>query len=299
MANDNEIMFSVEVLTYNQKEYIAQTLQSIIDQEHNYRYEILVSDDCSTDGTQDVIKEFQKKYPDVVKPVYNENNLGAMANYYATVARAKGKYLMGCAGDDYWLPGKVKKQIEFMERNLDFAICYGKADCIDLARGRVKQIGAGYVSFKDLYYKGDFVPQLTICARMSFFKQYLQEIQPENKGWLMEDYPFLIYAAFESLIYFMDETFAVYRIIKNSLSHQVDIKKRIKFEKSEYDVRNFFSGIYSLNIEAWDERKAYAKLNNENKKFLLFVIIKKIIKCLLPYGFVAFVRRVKGKRSHV
>ena len=60
MKTDNEIMFSVEVTTYNQKDYIAQTLQSILNQKHSYKYEILVSDDCSTDGTQDIIKEYKK-----------------------------------------------------------------------------------------------------------------------------------------------------------------------------------------------------------------------------------------------
>ncbi len=117
---NEELMFSVEVTTYNQKEYIGQTLQSIIDQEHNYKYEILISDDCSTDGTQNVIKEFQKKYPDIIKPRYNEKNLGAMKNYYTNIERAQGKYLMGCGGDDYWLPGKVQKQISFMEKNPGF-----------------------------------------------------------------------------------------------------------------------------------------------------------------------------------
>ncbi len=88
---DNEIMFSVELTTYNQKDYIAKTLQSIINQKHNYKYEILVSDDCSTDGTKSIIEDFYKKYPEIIKPVFNEKNLGAMNNYYATIARAKGK----------------------------------------------------------------------------------------------------------------------------------------------------------------------------------------------------------------
>ena len=66
MKTDNEIMFSVEVTTYNQKDYIALPLQSILNQKHSYKYEILVSDDCSTDGTQDIIKEYKKKYPDII-----------------------------------------------------------------------------------------------------------------------------------------------------------------------------------------------------------------------------------------
>ena len=174
MVDEDELMFSVEVTTYNQREYIAQTLQSIIDQNHNYKYEILVSDDCSTDGTQEIIKDFYKKYPEIIKPVYNEKNLGAMPNYYATIMRAKGKYLMGCAGDDYWLPGKVEKQIEFMENNKSFAVCYGKAK---LYNNNIKEItdeiGKNYLDFKDLLTIGDECPSLTICSRRDFFQKYL------------------------------------------------------------------------------------------------------------------------------
>ena len=115
----DELMFSALVITYNQKEFIAETLESILSQKHSYRYEIIVGDDCSTDGTQDVLKEYQSRYPDIIKLSLNEKNLGIVGNYYNTAAKAQGKYLLECAGDDYWLPGKVEKQISLMEENPD------------------------------------------------------------------------------------------------------------------------------------------------------------------------------------
>ena len=291
--DSNELMFSVEVTTYNQKEYIAQTLQSIIDQKHSYKYEILVSDDCSTDGTQDIIREFEKKYPDVVKPVYNEKNLGAMANYYATVARAKGKYLMGCAGDDYWLPGKVEKQINFMERNLDFDVCYGKTDILFASSGIIKSnAGENYTDFRELLTNGNNIPALTLCIRKTFFDKYLTTIKPQLKNWLMEDYPFLIFASFESNLFFIDQIFAVYRFLDNSVSHQTNTEKQKKFEDSTKDIILFYSKKYNYptkNIE--DSEKTSFTKSCVN-------VFKLALKSIIPNGFIIlyhFIRKRYNK----
>ena len=290
-----DIMFSVEVTTYNQKEYIAQTLQSIIDQKHNYKYEILVSDDCSTDGTQDVIEEFHTKYPDIIKPLYNKKNLGAMKNYYQNISRAKGKYLMGCGGDDYWLPGKVEKQISFMERNLDFAVCYGKAECIDFFNEKkLQSLGENYLDFKTLLTEGNKCPALTLCIRRDCFIKYLDEIKPQEKDWLMEDYPFLIYAAFESLIYFLDITMAVYRVLAESISHQTDVQKKLKFDSSVHDIRKTFSQKYFVSIPHWDAESALNGYTSQNK-IAPFKYLKRIIKCFIPYGIVLLVQKIKRK----
>lgn len=317
--NSEDIMFSVEVTTYNQKEYIAQSLQSILDQEHNYKYEILVSDDCSTDGTQDIIREFEKKYPDIVKPVYNEKNLGAMSNYYATVARAKGKYLMGCGGDDYWLPGKVEKQISFMERNLDFDVCYGKADCIDEAnKTKTQSLGMNYLDFKDLLFKGNNCPALTLCVRASLFKHYIKEIEPDKKNWLMEDYPLLIYAALEKRnFFFFNEPLAVYRILSGSVSHPVMLRAEYNFAHNTYEIKAYFANKYHENIENWNPKialdsiyhnalsctknktelkKQYCMLKRELgiKEKIGIGRCKKFIKALIPYGIIRLMQIKKN-----
>ena len=295
MNNKEDVMFSVEVTTYNQKEYIAQTLQSIIDQDHNYKYEILVSDDCSKDGTQEVIKEFQIKYPDIIKPIYNEKNVGAMENYYANIKRAKGKYLMGCAGDDYWLPGKVQKQIDFMEKNQSFDVCYAKAQTYNNENKLFGSIwGYNYQNFKDLF-NGNSIPALTLCIRREFFFKYLEEITPQSKDWLMEDYPFLLYTAFESKLFFLDELVAIYRIIENSVSHQKDLEKKLRFEKSVYDIRKFYSIRYSIPIEEWNEEEVIKSfVEVKTNAFLRY--IKKIIKCFIPYGIIIIIRKIKESK---
>ena len=123
----NDLMFSILVITYNQEKYIAKTLDSILSQEHDYKYEIVIGEDCSSDGTRAIIEAYANKYPLIIKPIYNNPNLGLIKNYFNTLAQCTGKYIMECAGDDWWLPGKVSFQIDYMEKHPDVGMCYGRA----------------------------------------------------------------------------------------------------------------------------------------------------------------------------
>lgn len=106
---------SVCVVTYNQERYIHQCLQSIVDQETDFDFEVLVADDCSTDGTREIIEEFAQKYPRVVKPIFHERNIGAYANYVFVHKQAKGEYVAHVDGDDYYFNGKLQVQADFLD----------------------------------------------------------------------------------------------------------------------------------------------------------------------------------------
>lgn len=121
---------SVTILTYNQVAFIGKTIESALNQVTNFDYEILVGDDCSTDGAQEVILDYQKRYPDKVKAVLHNKNLGqnGLFNTIETLKLAKGKYIAPLDGDDYWTsPDKLQKQVDFMESHLDFSACFHNA----------------------------------------------------------------------------------------------------------------------------------------------------------------------------
>lgn len=246
-----EIMFSVAVITYNQEKYISQTLDSILNQEHDYKYEIVVGEDCSTDNTKKIIEEYVEKYPDIIKPLYNNPNKGLINNYFNVIAHCKGKYIMQCAGDDYWLPGKVTRQIEFMESNLDVGMCYSKARVWNENKQKFEKniSGSAIKSFEFLLTNGNSIPALTVCLRSNIVKNYICEIKPQEKNWLMEDYPMWLYFSHESKIKFFDKETAVYRVLEDSASHSTDINKMIKFEESVYDIRQFYNQKFGLNLE--------------------------------------------------
>jgi glycosyltransferase involved in cell wall biosynthesis len=106
---------SVCVVTYNQEKYIRQCLQSIVDQETDFDFEVVVGDDCSTDGTRAIVSEFTERYAGIVKPLFHEKNMGAGANYQHTHDHAVGEYIAHVDGDDYCLPGKLQCQARILD----------------------------------------------------------------------------------------------------------------------------------------------------------------------------------------
>lgn len=115
VVSDATPKVSVCVVTYNQVAYIRQCLQSIVDQETDFTFEVIVADDCSTDGTQDIVSEFAALHPRLVRPMLNDRNLGPWMNYLRAHRQARGEYIAHMDGDDYALPGKLQTQCTYLE----------------------------------------------------------------------------------------------------------------------------------------------------------------------------------------
>lgn len=122
---------SVCVMTYNQEKYISDCLQSILDQETGFEFEVIVADDCSTDGTQEIIKGFVEKYSHRIISVLHSKNVGVGVNYRSAHDRATGEYVAHCDGDDIWLPGKLAYQADLLDKNPHASQCWGCAYLID------------------------------------------------------------------------------------------------------------------------------------------------------------------------
>lgn len=127
-----KILLSIGMLTYNQVKYVRQALDSILMQKVNFRYEVIVGDDCSTDGTQDILKEYAAKHPDIFRLVLRKENVGATRNNYDLKHRASGKYFACLEGDDYWTDTyKLQTQIDFLEAHPAYIACVHKCIFVD------------------------------------------------------------------------------------------------------------------------------------------------------------------------
>ena len=123
---------SVVVATYNQEKYIGHTLESIVSQKVNFEYEVLVGDDCSTDGNAAVIKEYAEKYPEIIVPFLREKNLGMGGNVADLMMRTTGEYVAFIEGDDYWIDdNKLQKQVDFLDSHPDYVACFGLCQIVD------------------------------------------------------------------------------------------------------------------------------------------------------------------------
>jgi len=131
-GKQQDIDISIIVLSYYHEKYIAQALDGILNQETDLRYEVLVGDDASGDRTPEIIREYAERYPDIIKPVLRQENVGANYNAWDLGRLATGKYIAFLEGDDYWLdPLKLQKQWEFLEMHPEYSACYGKCLIVD------------------------------------------------------------------------------------------------------------------------------------------------------------------------
>lgn len=120
--NEN-VKLSIMMLSYNHEKYIERAIQSVLDQEHNYNYELIISDDNSTDNTREIILDFKNRYPAIIKTQFSEQNIGSTKNGLKTLKLCTGQYIAILDGDDYWTyPKKIAIQIDFLDKNPDYSL---------------------------------------------------------------------------------------------------------------------------------------------------------------------------------
>lgn len=125
------LMVTIRCCTYNHEPYIRQCLEGFVMQKTNFRFEAIVHDDASTDGTAAIIREYAEKYPDIIKPIFETEN--QYSKHDGSLRRIMeehmhGKYVALCEGDDYWIdPLKLQKQVDFMECHPNYTMCFHNA----------------------------------------------------------------------------------------------------------------------------------------------------------------------------
>ena len=153
----DDIMVSVIVLTYNHEKYICQALDSILMQKVDFKYEILVGDDCSADATPEILLEYQSKYPDKFCIRLRQKNIGATKNAYELHMDARGHYIANLDGDDYWIDAnKLAKQVKFLEGNHEFVGCSHPCTFVDEEGSVLEAYSVDWIRQKEIFTLKDF-----------------------------------------------------------------------------------------------------------------------------------------------
>ncbi len=113
-----EPLVSAKMITYNHAPYIAQAIEGVLQQETDFPFELVIGEDCSTDGAREIVFDYQKKHPGIIRVITSDKNVGACKNSQRTSEACRGKYIAFCEGDDYWHhPHKLQKQVEYMKEH--------------------------------------------------------------------------------------------------------------------------------------------------------------------------------------
>lgn len=225
-------LVSIICNTYNHVNYIRQCLDGFLMQETNFPIEILVHDDASTDGTADIVREYEDKYPDLIKPIYqteNQYSKGVKVSLKYQYSRAKGKYIALCEGDDYWTdPLKLQKQVDFLETHKDYVICGHKFRSFLQNESRFISIDQNE---SGTYTLEDFTSQQRFCSTLTVvFKRASINLQELN------EYPFLIDSIWFFYIlkagngYCLNDTMAVYRLHGGGIWSSINYEDQLKLD---------------------------------------------------------------------
>lgn len=255
-----EIVVSICCITYNHEKYIAEAIESFLMQKTNFNFEILIHDDASTDNTAAIIKKYEKKYPEIIKPIYQKENqyskgkLISQNNYN----RAKGKYIAICEGDDYWTDSyKLQKQVDYMEKNMECGGCFHAGELINAVTkkkvGEVKPFENDKIlTAKDtILGGGGFVVTNSILCRT----ELLKNLPTFYLNAPVEDYPLQILVSMNKYAFYIKDTMSVYRVgIPTSWTGKKKIKSEIlnhnsKIEKMMLEINEYSNRKYENEIK--------------------------------------------------
>lgn len=264
--NLGDIVVSVYCLTYNHEKYIRDALESFVSQQTTFKYEVLVHDDASTDGTADIIKEYAEKYPDIIKPIFQQKNQyskGVEIIQTYIWPQMRGKYVAACEGDDYWSDRqKLQLQYEAMEQHPECTICSHYAKGIKL------ETNSFCGNYPDMKYKicEGIVPKnvqmeislfnlfhlTSIFLRRDVYDKYMSNMPEYARLMPVGDVPLQLYFSKFGSMYFIDREMSVHlEGTDGSWTKRIRCNPKkmakhcIEYREGLYSCKEFYNGEYS------------------------------------------------------
>lgn len=252
-------LLTIVINFYNHAKYVKNTIDSLLSQKTSFKFTILIHDDCSNDGTTDLLKHYYSLFPDKIELIcQSENQYKKGVNVWAKyqLPLVKTKYVALCDGDDYWVDSnKLQKQVDFLEKNQDFVICYHRVYTIN-ERMQMSEEELNYLNKPHIYTiedlaNGNFMHTPSVVFRnIQNLPKWYSEIK-------VGDYPLFMLAAATGKIYYMPDFMAVYRVHSGGIWSSINQKNRLVHwvEMLEYLIQEFSDSI-SVNTLL---RKQYSK----------------------------------------
>lgn len=259
----DDMMVTVCVVTYNQEQWIRQTLDSILAQETEFPFEVIIGEDHGTDGTRAICEEYVKRVESRelrvesrglqgIKLLPSTENLGVTANWIQCVQAGTGKYIMSCAGDDWWHnPHKIQLQVDFMEDHPECVMCHTDIDefhentgilkrSINKSKGVVPPEGRIQ---KEILIGRSNISAVTMCIRKETFEKYVPADEFARRRFPREDWPTLLVLAAHGDIRYIPESTATYRVEQESITRTSNYEKIFKRAQQDKEMTEY---LYTL-----------------------------------------------------
>lgn len=265
---DNKILVNVLMITYGHEKYIKQSIEGVLMQKGDFNLKLIIANDCSPDGTDEIIKEIIKTHSNAtaIEYINNKKNLGIMPNFLNAYSHCKGEYVAFCEGDDYWTdPLKLQKQLALFKENINLGLVYTGLKSYHEQSNKFSDDILNFVSDEDLVIptllKAKYIDFCTVMIKRTLLSDVLQTLNQEllNNA-IIGDTRIILDCAYKSKIGFIPEVTTVYRVVEGSASHPVDLNKSIATSMDTYNCRKFFINRYLL-----DKRMLGTALCNYNK----------------------------------
>lgn len=257
-----EPLVSVKMITYNHAPYIAKAIEGVLQQKTNFPFELVIGEDCSTDGTREIVFEYQKKYPEVIRVITSEKNVGMKKNGYRITKACRGKYIAFCEGDDYWHNlDKLQKQVDYLESHPECGLIYSSYDVIHVESG--EQI-KDFVKYKNYVLpdtpsmadivegKGGLSLGLLTCTVMLRRLLYDQIVEADpylhqSDNFLMGDTQIWAEMAAMAILHYIPESMATHIITDESATRSTDPKKVLRFHLSGKELMLYLCDKYNIS----------------------------------------------------
>ncbi len=287
----NEIpLVSISCIAYNQEKYIRECLDGFVMQKTNFPFEVLIHDDASTDRTAEIIREYAAKYPEIIKPICQTENqhskkVGSI-NARFNFARAQGKYIALCEGDDFWTdPRKLQIQFDFMESHPDYALCMHDRYVLDYFRKvcycdapAKKQPEQGMAFLHSILTDELYYPTQTMFFRRDMYYKREKLFLQDTAGAPMGDFQLVFHLAHEGNVKIIKRRMAVYRCRAGSATNWEDeAKKRAFAARFEQKVDQILVANHYLEWSAERQKKIEAAAQ---KKPVVFRLIPGVLRRL-------------------
>lgn len=262
-----DIKVSVIVTTYNQAGTISRTLDSILAQKCDFRYEIIIGEDCSADSTLSICRTYADKHPDIIRLTANESNKGLRDNYYDCILRCSGDYIADCAGDDYWIdPLKLQKQHDLLEANPSVTLVHTDWEFVDASTGRTSpsdSTGEKFKFRKPFAHGYDLLmpiivheasPIVHLCTAMyrksAVLREYNADPYPfRHQGFPCEDIQLITALASQGDIAFLPDVTLRYTVGESTVSNTPDPAKTFDFYYGAFELTCYLADKYGIGMQ--------------------------------------------------